>query len=319
MIGAHGANYARYRRQVPALVPRPTRTKSLAVPSGLLIFIALLTAAGNSAPGAYLANALDTAALERMHVPTPDGVRNVLLVVPPGTRPKRHVVLLRGAGGSPARLRLLTEAHFDRLAADAGWVVAYPEGAGGTWNDCRRVPDYPAKRLGVNDVAFLEAAIERLRQRFGLSARQVVVAGFSNGGHMALRLAVERPTAIGAVATACAQMPLEADSLCPLPQAPLNLLFFAGTADPVSPYDGGEARDLRQASLGKVKSVPETLSAFVRLAGGRRLRPPAGFPLPRHRHGTCTRAIMRTSRHRSRNAWPSAVVPAGCWGGRRRA
>jgi polyhydroxybutyrate depolymerase len=207
--------------------------------------------------------------LERLELGTAGGQRSTL-VYDAGT-PTSLVVLLHGYGSDAEQMRAATGHGFERLAAQAGWLVAYPEGVGKSWNDCRRTPQYPARRARADDVAFLVQLIEQLRERHGIPAERVLVGGFSNGGHMALRLALERPDAIGGMLLIAAQLPTAAESLCAEGGRGINALLISGTADRIAPYAGGDSRGADGAALGPVDSV---MSSARRLAvrGGRAVR-----------------------------------------------
>jgi polyhydroxybutyrate depolymerase len=183
-------------------------------------------------------------------------------------RPERLVLMLHGAGGDPGRIRHLTAHGLERYAGQGRWLVVYPRGIGGTWNDCRRSPGYPARRAGVDDVAFLADLLEHLLQRHALRPDDVLVAGFSNGAHMALRLALERPGLLGGLALVGAQLPAATESLCPQPYPPVHFLHIAGTDDPIVPLAGGPSVGLRGEDLGLVLSAAATAHAFGAAQGG---------------------------------------------------
>jgi len=115
------------------------------------------------------------------------------------------VVMLHGGLGSA---RQAEEAYgWDDAADAAGFVVAYPDGLGRTWNAgdcCGR-----AAREEVDDVAFLTALVTALQDEFGVSADRTFGTGMSNGAMMTYRLACETdlfaaiaPVA-GTLVTAC--------------------------------------------------------------------------------------------------------------------
>jgi methanethiol S-methyltransferase len=276
LVASHGPDYTAYREAVPALVPGMRSLRRFLV-SGTSILLAVALLAGGAVLfigtertvlfGEAVASTLQTAAMERIDIETASGTRQAVIANSGIANPERMFVLLHGAGGNANRLRLLTSRRFEAVAGKAGSLIVYPEGYGGTWNDCRSEPDYPAIRTDIDDVGFLETVITKLRLRYGIAAEAVVVAGFSNGGHMALRLAIERPELMGGIAIVGAQLPELASSLCPLPEMPLNFMLVAGTADPVSPFEGGDAVGLDGGRLGRVISVDATSEHFVGLAG----------------------------------------------------
>jgi polyhydroxybutyrate depolymerase len=131
---------------------------------------------------------------------------------------------------------------FDGLAEANGFVVVYPDG----WNagtDARQVRTWnagrccgPAARLDVDDVGFIDELIDHLAADLPVDPDQVVVAGHSNGGMLALRLGcdlADRIVAIGLQSSA-----LEAEG-CE-PARPVSLLQIHGDADRNVPIEGGE-------------------------------------------------------------------------------
>ena len=67
---------------------------------------------------------------------------------------------------------------------------------------------------------------------------RVYVAGASNGGMMALRLACERTGRLAAVAVVIANQPWPQVERC-RPTVPLPLILINGTDDPLMPWGGG--------------------------------------------------------------------------------
>ena len=100
------------------------------------------------------------------------------------------VVMLHGAGDSPEHFRETSE--FDNEALPKGYAVCYASGtvngkAGRnmrSWNYGRVEPDY-------NDVGFIKALVNYLVDEYSLDEDHVFCAGFSNGGFMNFRLALE--------------------------------------------------------------------------------------------------------------------------------
>jgi polyhydroxybutyrate depolymerase len=204
-------------------------------------------------------------------------------------RPERLVLMLHGAGGDPGRIRHLTARGLERTAGQGRWLVVYPRGIEGTWNDCRRSPGYPAHRAGVDDVAFLADLLEHLLQSHDLHADDVLVAGYSNGAHMALRLALERPGLLGGLALVGAQLPAATESMCPQPYPPIHFLHIAGTDDPIVPLAGGPSVGLQGEDLGLVLSAAATMHAFGAAQGGADGR---WISLPERDRNTQTSASM---------------------------
>lgn len=179
------------------------------------------------------------------------------------------VIALHGGGGNGARFRKISSYGFDLLADKAGFVVAYPDGLERHWNDCRKRGLFAANRDGVDDVGFLLKLVSVLERAYGIDRRNVVVAGFSNGGQMAYRLALEAPKAVRAAAGISANLPAKDNFECTPANADRHVpvLIVNGTDDPVSPYTGGGMGFWGFGFSGKVRSSEETARYFAQRAG----------------------------------------------------
>lgn len=195
--------------------------------------------------------------------------REYLLHTPPGgAHGAPLIIALHGGGGSPDRLRTFIGEPLERAADARGFVVVYPAGVEGGWNDCRAAAPYVANRRGIDDVAFLRALVADLAARRGVDASRVYALGLSNGGHLALRLAIEVPDLVGAAAVFAASLPDPAAFDCqPARTPPSAVLLVNGTADPLSPWQGGMSRGPDGSELGRVLSATAT-AAWLRERAG---------------------------------------------------
>lgn len=176
------------------------------------------------------------------------------------------LVVFHGSMGSPAAIRLDTGYGFDRLADRDGFIVAYPQGHEGNWNDCRKAARYPARRLGVDDIGFFEALVSRHRVEHGIDPARVFVAGYSNGGHFVFRLALERPDRIAGGAVFAANLPTDDNNDCSARGAPPPMLLVNGTDDPINPYEGGTVTLFGFGNRGTVRSARASAAWFARAA-----------------------------------------------------
>ncbi len=160
------------------------------------------------------------------------------------------VVALHGYSGSAGQVERAY--GWDGLADSAKFVVAYPDGIGRAWNvggeDCCGRPG----REGVDDVAFVKAAVADIAGHVGIDPARIYATGMSNGGIMTYTLACNTDifAAIGPVAGT--QL-----NPCPAPR-PTSVLHIHGTADRLVPYGGGQG-----FSVINGPSVPE-VDAFWR-------------------------------------------------------
>ena len=151
------------------------------------------------------------------------------------------------------------------LADKNKFIVVYPEGLDGaygkpTWNDCRANCTVNSH---ADDVRFISVLIDELAGQYPVDLSRVYVSGTSNGGLMALRLAVELSDKIAAVAAVAAAMP--DSSKCGNPLSPLSLLFMNGTDDNHLPYNGGTIANPPDPAHGTVFSTEQSIEIWTTL------------------------------------------------------
>jgi polyhydroxybutyrate depolymerase len=151
----------------------------------------------------------------------------------PAGAPVPLVIVLHGAVGTGQQAE---QAYgWDAEADRGGFVVAFPDGVGRTWNaspDCCG----QAARDQVDDVGFMERLVSTLDGRTPIEPRRVYVTGISNGALLAYRLACDSTlfAAIGPVAGTMINP-------CPGP-APISVIHIHGKTDRTIPYGGGPGR-----------------------------------------------------------------------------
>ena len=142
------------------------------------------------------------------------------------------VVMLHGFSGSGMQAE--RDYGWDGLAESGKFVVAYPDGLGRAWNvDGEGCCGRPG-REGVDDVAFLTAAVADIAKNIGINPAKVYVTGMSNGGIMSYTLACTTDifAAIGPVAG------IQLNSC--RSARPTSVMHIHGTADRLVPYGGGQ-------------------------------------------------------------------------------
>jgi polyhydroxybutyrate depolymerase len=150
------------------------------------------------------------------------------------------VLVMHGSGEGPQAIRVGTGYGFERLADQHGFAVVYPKSYGFDWNDCSSIGNAAVDGVRTDDASFLAALVDKLVGEIGVDPNRVFAAGVSNGGSMALRLALEHPKRYRAVAAALANMPAPQNFQCrPVAQTP-SVMIMNGTEDPLVPYAGGE-------------------------------------------------------------------------------
>jgi polyhydroxybutyrate depolymerase len=184
-----------------------------------------------------------SAAIQRSAIRVGDRERSYFAYVPANMPPgSALIIVLHGSGMNGKRMRECTGYEFDRLADQCGFAVLYPDGYRHNWNDCRKNATFPAKRENIDDISFIRALIGRFKAEQAIDDKRVYAFGYSNGGHMAFRLAMEAPEAIAAVTAVAASLPSPDASSCPQQGRTSRVMLVNGTVDPVSPYQGGVVR-----------------------------------------------------------------------------
>ena len=155
--------------------------------------------------------------------------------------------------------KMIKQTDFNRIADRERFIVVYPEGFKRGWADGRGITH--ADNQGVDDVAFIDRLIKVLQEKFSVDHTRIYVAGHSNGGFMAQRMAIERSHKFAAVAVVAASLSEWLASRF-TPSRPMPVSFINGTDDPVTPYEGG-----RQPGGARVLSVEDTVKTWAHFNG----------------------------------------------------
>ncbi|KAG8800426.1 hypothetical protein FRB91_008059 [Serendipita sp. 411] len=136
-----------------------------------------------------------------------------------------------------------TSYAYDELACKEGFIVAYPDGYKGNWNDGRIKAIFPATVENVDDVSFISHIIDYAQLNFGTSPDRTLMAGFANGGQLLLRLLYEENAPqLAGIGLHCAGLPEPSNNRIrtqPSPKSRVPVVMVNGTADPLTPYEGG--------------------------------------------------------------------------------
>ena len=138
---------------------------------------------------------------------------------------------LHGLGDNITRLD--NEFHFQQVADEFQWAVVIPQAlsqSGATmWNA-------GLMASSIDDSGFLMALLDSLAEQYPINLDSVFFTGFSMGGFMTHRMAIEHGDRI----TACAPVSgLITHSMAnQMAVAPVRMLHIHGTTDPVVGYDG---------------------------------------------------------------------------------
>ena len=231
--------------------------------------VVLLLAACRSAPSS---SGVDEAGESKSYVFKHEGIVRDVGVFDPRTRTNEGlsrpmVMVLHGGLGDDDDTVALTFGKLNELAAEDDFLLVYPQGIGGHWNDGRNVDRYVAQREGVNDVGFLTTLIDDLVEKRNVDRDAVFLVGVSDGAMMTHRFACERTNKLRGFAAIIGAMPYPvARKRWRCGKEPLSALMINGTEDPIVPWDGGVVQFDGQ-KLGRVLSVERTFSFWKRHNG----------------------------------------------------
>lgn len=198
----------------------------------------------------------------------------------PQQLPKHSPLLfvLHGSLGNPEQIRTLTQYRFDQLADQQKFALVYPAGFEKHWNDCRKKASYSAKKQNIDDIKFIRKLIQHFQQHYQIDSSQVYATGYSNGGQMAFRLALEAPDAVAGIAAISANLPTDNNMDCKITHKPVSVMIMNGTADPINPYHGGEVTLFGVGSRGHVLSTLDSAQWFVKLNQAKPIQMNYRFP-----------------------------------------
>ena len=190
-----------------------------------------------------------------------------------------------GGLGTDTGMNGLTQ--LDTVADSDGFAVVYPQGVDTSWNDGRG--NTPAQRAGVDDVAFVNAMIDRFIS-LGANGNRIYATGISNGAMFTEFLGCKLAARLAGIAPVSGPMPSLDVPSCQ-PARPLQVLLIEGNADPIVPYGGGKV-DGRDGG-GTVISAPAT-AEFWRSVDGCTQNPPITHPASTVDDGTSVEASVAT-------------------------
>lgn len=161
------------------------------------------------------------------------GVQRQYLVRTPENAESMPVMFyLHGLGDNITRLD--NEFHFQQIADNYNWMIIIPqalnEGYGSMWNAGLTAST-------TNDSGFLMALLDSLAVQYPVNQDSIFFTGFSMGGFMSHRMAIEHGDRINAAAPVSGLITTYMANHTAV--APVRILDIHGTTDPVVGYDGG--------------------------------------------------------------------------------
>tara|TARA_Y100001954_G_scaffold16193_1_gene15217 strand:+ start:5888 stop:6796 length:909 start_codon:yes stop_codon:yes gene_type:complete len=147
------------------------------------------------------------------------------------------IISLHGYSSNPSQQRFVLPLNY--LSSKRKTIVAVPSG----------IKDKKGKRFwsGLNccdghadqvpnDVSFLRSIINKLKKEYPINEDKIFVAGFSNGGFMAYRMACEASDLISGVVSFAGSGPMESQKCEPI--RPLKVLHIHSTKDKTILFEG---------------------------------------------------------------------------------
>ena len=187
--------------------------------------------------------------------------RSYIVHLPPKEKMNGPLPLLfhlHGGGGTAKGTPGLTFGRFNTLADRDGFIVVYPNAINKNWNDGRKLENVLAWKEDIDDVGFITAIVDELKQKHNIDSTRIFTTGMSNGGFMSSRLLCDRANIFrgGAILTAS----LSKDYLpqCK-PEKPVAIMVMNGTDDPLVPYNGGQVKVFRK-TRGEIVSTDEYIA-----------------------------------------------------------
>ncbi len=179
--------------------------------------------------------------------------RSAILYIPEQDGQPRPLLLsLHGHGSSGAHQ--IERTQIAGIAEREKIFTLHPDGTevfgqARSWNAGKCCT--PANTLGIDDVGFLHALVERIQSDYCVDTSRTYVLGFSNGGFMSYRLACEPSDRFAAFAVVSASLAVSQEQCQPGVARPI--VHFHGDSDPLVPIKGNPI--LRYDSIESVREM----------------------------------------------------------------
>jgi polyhydroxybutyrate depolymerase len=204
------------------------------------------------------------------------GIREYYVHVPVSynaTAPFPVVFMLHGSGGNGEKFYNIS--GWKELGEIENIITVFPSSAqypcvfddGAQKPNAEKWNSYELKLCNggkpKDDIKFLSLAIDTLKQKYNLDEKRIYLVGFSNGGEMASRVAIELSDKIAAVVACAGALPVDTSFS---PKRKLPVLLQAGNSDNKLMANLGTANPLPMdftqlfASFPAVKEVTNTFT-----------------------------------------------------------
>ncbi len=162
-----------------------------------------------------------------------DGLeRSYFLYIPSGHREGETlpgVIAFHGFDSDAGGIRWLTQ--MDRWLEEFRYILVAPNAIAKSWNVGK---GFGRKAQDVDDLAFMEALVRKLRAEHPIDPRRLYAMGFSNGAQMVPLMTCNLRSSIAAGAMVAHTLNIP----CQLPR-PVPMAIVHGAKDPMAPFDGG--------------------------------------------------------------------------------
>ena len=208
--------------------------------------LALLVAPAQAAPSGISAT-----------IVTPYGgqVRTVNVYVAarvPAQTPVPLLIVLHGLYLDPATAE--ASSGLDKVADTQDVALAYPSGYQGAWNAGNCCGD--AHAAHIDDVGFLVHIIHLVQELRPIDLNRVYLAGFSNGGMMALKAVCDRPDIFAGAVSVAGSLQAPCAGL-----RPVNAMIIHGLRDTTVPYNGERFSTFLRVPVTSVRTTTARLAA----------------------------------------------------------
>jgi len=168
------------------------------------------------------------------------------------------VILLHGYGVTGALQEILF--RLQPQAEERGFLYVYPDASlnrigDSSWN----ATDACCNDSDVDDTAYLNHIIDEVSATYNVDPTRIFLAGHSNGGFMAYRMACDHADRIAAIVSLAGATFLDAERCAP--SEPVSILQIHGTDDGTIEYDGGFT------PIGPYPSAAATVAAWATYNG----------------------------------------------------
>lgn len=173
-----------------------------------------------------------------------------------GTTPVGAILFAHGYRGSARAV--MSNKSLAEAASRLGVALIAVKSAGDDWS----IPNAPSHATikGVDELAYIDAVLADVSDRFAIDQTRLMASGFSAGGMMVWNLACNRPQSFAGFVPIAGTFWAPVPDSCDLPVA--NIIHIHGDADPVVPLNGRPIGDARQGSVGEALDMYGRFGAF---------------------------------------------------------